>query len=673
MLLDENCLRIEFDEELNNFTSIFNKITGNEFIKNKPYSPIVTLYAIRNNERIEIVPKESVVSKKESELLISMGNFGGYKISVNLKIFIKGDSIDISAEIANDAEDIEIIEVMMPRLSGIYLGDTYDDDVIIYPHHAGEKTVNPVKHYGKDRKELWRASSNPVDDIYRREINYCGLASMSWMYYYDENNGLYIGSHDSRFPVTGIIAETSGESDSPWMGFAFRVYQNISCGEKHNTGVFKVVASDKDWHYGTKIYREYITDFLEFDNTPKFLDDQYALNQCYNFKRSGNIDNYFKDIPKLYETGKSWGVNHMLIASWNRSGFDSFYPEYYPDMELGSAMEFVRGLEYIRDNEGFSTLYINARIFDIKSDFHKNVGEKMAMRNYDNSMYYETYGTEKFTVNCPSDHYWRDYLLDTADFAHQAYKCDGIYLDQLASAEPFPCYAQGHTHRNIGDFNQGYLYVLRELLTRMKTRNDNAYIMTENCGDIYGSYTWGNLTWNGGDYDEFYNVFKYTFPEFVQVNMVNPRGWEKDENKMMSYFYKDMQRAILIGSVLWLGITTRLRPEDGVYHTYAKQALNFRKNIQEFIKDAKFMDNKYIVSVSPKCDATSWEMKNGNILILAGNHSLEKNSLVKINELEFSHIKKYDINWSGEELDLTSSSISLPLTGRLHAFILERN
>ena len=53
--------------------------------------------------------------------------------------------------------------------------------------------------------------------------------------------------------------------------------------------------------------------------------------------------------------------------------------------------------------------------------------------------------------------------------------------------------------------------------------------MTENCGDIYGSYTWGNLTWNGAEYDEYYNVFKYTFPEFVQVNMVNPRGWETED------------------------------------------------------------------------------------------------------------------------------------------------
>lgn len=101
--------------------------------------------------------------------------------------------------------------------------------------------------------------------------------------------------------------------------------------------------------------------YLDFDHNPAFLADECALNQCYNFKRTGNIEHTFRDIPQMYEEGAAWGVRHMFLASWNRTGFDSFYPEYYPDMELGSAMEFRRGLEYVREHGGFSTLYINAR------------------------------------------------------------------------------------------------------------------------------------------------------------------------------------------------------------------------------------------------------------------------------------------------------------------------
>ena len=266
-------------------------------------------------------------------------------------------------------------------------------------------------------------------------------------------------------------------------------------------------------------------------------------------------------------------------------------------MELGSAMEFLRRLEYVRQHGGMSTLYINARIFDLKSDFHKLVGEKMAIRTETGEMRYEACGTEHFTLNCPSDKLWREYLLDTAEFCVKAYGCDGIYLDQLASAEPFACYCEEHSHENIGEFNNGYLYVLKNLLQRLRAYNPKAYIMTENCGDIYGSYTWGNLTWNGAEYDEYYNVFKFTFPEFTQVNMVNPRSWAEESQRPV-WFRKDLHRAICLGSILWMGITSRLRPEDGMYHTYGKMAAAFRGGLQPILKGARFQDDLWLEGVS---------------------------------------------------------------------------
>ena len=72
----------------------------------------------------------------------------------------------------------------------------------------------------------------------------------------------------------------------------------------------------------------------------------------------------------MWEEGNKRGINHMFIASWNRTGFDSFYPEYYPDMELGTALDFRRGMDYLNARGGFATLYVNARLSDMSSDFH---------------------------------------------------------------------------------------------------------------------------------------------------------------------------------------------------------------------------------------------------------------------------------------------------------------
>lgn len=81
------------------------------------------------------------------------------------------------------------------------------------------------------------------------------------------------------------------------MAFAFRKYFRIKQGETYQTGDYVVCLSDKDWHYGSKVYREYIAPYLDFDHNPEYLQNEYALNQCYNFKRTGKVEHTFKDIP----------------------------------------------------------------------------------------------------------------------------------------------------------------------------------------------------------------------------------------------------------------------------------------------------------------------------------------------------------------------------------------
>ena len=625
MKLETEKLAAVFDAKTCNFTSIKNLVSGDEYIKQRPQFPLVSILMRDGQTKTELEPDQVCVNEGgDGGLTVRIDGFGGRAIQAVIALSARDDRIVISAQIENNSEN-DLVEFLLPRISGIVLGSTHTDDTIIYPHHAGERTVNPVKSYGdhgdKDWSSFSRAASKKMDGWFRREINYCGLASMTWMYLYDAENGLYVGSHDGSFPLTGVIAEVSGDETLPWAGFAFRKHTRLTPGNTWQSGGYVLAVSCSDWHYGSEIYREYINKYIARFPVPDFLKDEYALNQCYNFKRNGGIEHTFKDIPDMFHAGMEWGVRHMFIASWNRTGFDSNYPEYYPDMELGTGMEFARGLEYVRENGGFSTLYINARIFEKSSCFHQTLGEKMAIRNLDGTTINETYGPVHFTVNCPSDDLWKNTLIDTAEFAMRAYGCDGIYLDQLASAEPFPCYSEAHSHADIGDFNRGYLDIMKRILCRMETWTDRPYLMTENCGDIYSALAWGSLTWNGGDYDEHYNVFKYTFPEFTQVNMVNPRGWLKDSPEKIAWFYKDMQRAILLGSVLWLGITSRLKP-DTPYHAYARQALAFRGKIHPFIKQARYLDDAYILKVSDGCDASCWQLDDGRVMVLAGNHAL---------------------------------------------------
>ena len=629
-IVENQYIKLAFDCEINNAVEIINKSTADNYVKSIQKNPILSLWCIHRKDgaREKFIPAEVTGTKVEPGeqgplLSISYDGFtgGGKKLEVKAEATVQicGDyMLQWSVSLKNSDPEYDIVEVLFPHIRGIYLGQSWNDDIIIYPHHAGEKTLNPVQEYASERyKNFWRANSRLEDGVYSREINYCGLASMMWMYYYDNKNGFYLSSNDGNFLVTGMLAETGGPED-PWMGFGIRKYVRIEYGKSWRSEPYTMAVNCHDWHWGAMTYRKWIEPFIKVDSNPEYLKKEFVLNQCYNFKKDGSIHNRFDKIPELFRKGKRYHMKHMFIAGWNRKGFDCSYPEYYPDMELGSSMDLYEGCEYVNKNGGFVTFYINARIFDLESDFFPTLGRDMAIKKENGDLYIEKYGPVSFAVMCPSDAKWQKHLTDTACWMVKSFGATGIYLDQLGSAEPFPCYDNSHSHEDIGEFNTGYLHFIKNLKEKMCKLNPEAFLMIENCGDIYGSFVWGSLTWNGDPYDEYFNVFKYTFPEYMQVNMVNP-SLEKCGDERTELFYRHMERALLLGSVFWLGITYKFKDGDEELRLYAEKAVNFRKKINSMITDGVYADDIGIVEKSHGINASRWKLKDGNELIIVGN------------------------------------------------------
>ena len=642
-------------------TSLFNKQTNDEYIKFAFPMPIFFIKGLLDKELIQCNPLYS--SHTDDSIYVK---FDGYEVYADIHFVCdQSDQLKITIAVENCDKHFRVTEIVGPNLYGLQLGKDYKKNVFIYPHHAGEKTVNPVDRYKKeDYQNFWRAKTSLTNyNTYHRQINYCGLASMTFMYLYDQANGLYFGSHDLNFPVTGVVAEVGSQEN--FMGLSYVKYHDLVKQEIYESGEYVISVNTKDWHYAKELYRNYLTPHLKFHNYPDYLDDQWGLNQCYNFKRQGNIiQNTFKNIPTMYEEGKKHGLNHMFIASWNRGGFDTDYPEYYPDMDLGSAMDFVRGLEYVREHGGIPTLYINARIFELGSDYAPTVGEKMAMKDVAGNNYIETYGIKSFTISCPSDQEWANRLLDTAEFLIKGYGTTGIYLDQLASAEPFPCYQKEHSHRHIGEFNRGYLEVLAKLHDKIKKYGEDKFILTENIGDIYSSYTFGNLTWNGPKYDEYFNVIKYIFPEFIQINMVNPKNVTDFSSSETKEFIDQMERAIVLGSILWFAPTRiKFDPTNEVIR-YAYQALNFRSKLQPLIKHATYKDDIYFVNLNPKLRGSVFEEENGYLIIIGNQHGMKEKVTVQVTG-KLIEAKNFQLEDISQSVNITTNEVVIQLTSNL--------
>ena len=263
--------------------------------------------------------------------------------------------------------------------------------------------------YGQNKKDFWRASSVAFEDIYRREINYCGLASMSWMYYYNGQTAFTLAAM-TRASCDGCNSRHKRQYaiavDGPWLPQAspcaprrkLRHGRICACGVQQRLALWRADIP------------QLIAPYLDFDHNPDYLQDEYALNQCYNFKRRDNIEHRFEEIPAPDEAGANWDVRHMFIAAWNRTGFDSFTRNITRIWSLAAPWNLRRGLEYVREHGGFSTFVHQRAHLRFEIRFPQNAWRKMAIRTETGEMRYETYGPEHFTVNCPSDKLWREFL-----------------------------------------------------------------------------------------------------------------------------------------------------------------------------------------------------------------------------------------------------------------------
>src|SRR5690606_20837289 len=134
---------------------------------------------------------------------------------------------------------------------------------------------------------------------------------------------------------------------------------------------------------------------------PDWVRESHALTAHYDFKwEDGTYLHTFADIPKLYRRTAQEGVTHLFLAGWFTGGFDHLYPEFFPDLQLGTVMDFIDALRTVRDAGGRTTLYINASLFGRASRFHSTLGQAWAAKDPRGASVDRTFFGRAFTVSC---------------------------------------------------------------------------------------------------------------------------------------------------------------------------------------------------------------------------------------------------------------------------------
>ena len=164
---------------------------------------------------------------------------------------------------------------------------------------------------------------------------------------------------------------------------------------------------------------------------------------------------------------------------WHNHSYDSHYPDYFPAQPT-----FAPIVADVRKRNCRVMPYINGRLWDPAADsYAARNGKDASCRRPDGNLYTEVYPTSIVpnTVTCPSSPIWKNIIWELADRIQDELGTNGLYIDQVAAAAPYPCYAKNHNHPAGG--GEFWYHSYRDMIQELRAkhlRKDNVVFSEEN-------------------------------------------------------------------------------------------------------------------------------------------------------------------------------------------------
>lgn len=469
----------------------------------------------------------------------------------------------------------EVVEkTYFPYLNGIWMGEDWTEDTLYMPVHSGDKTVNPTETMSMTPAQIgWKwqeyhfpytiggpyGQKNAETGAYERECTYSGPCSMLYMELCNPtlNMGIYLTCRNDALRLKAIRAATYGRA-CPGMSLSMVHFPHLHGGTWQSEECV-LALFEGDWHWGADDYRTWrqsvASPVIERKHRPDWFMESAGLVAHYDFKyQGGGIVHHFADIPALLTQAQEMGLNHLLLSGWNKDGFDNGFPMYTPDPDLGTEEELKAALKTVHERGGHVAFYINSRLCNVRYQELEAFWHDNALMHADGSLMTENYGADDltFACMCAGAAPWQEKLMHTVDYLTNQIGADSMYLDQLGMADGLPCHNEGHAHGARTDaWNQGYEKTLAGI--RKNYQEDGVALIYEGASDIHARGVSGQLISTMFFPGAMPELFKYTFPDDVLVDMMNPAwrsGMRPATVAQKSTFL--LYRAFCVGSYFWV-------------------------------------------------------------------------------------------------------------------------
>ena len=314
-------------------------------------------------------------------------------------------------------------------------------------------------------------------------FRYPGRAAMQYTEVYNQHEGLYVASYSTGDESFDIGHEVPEEQ----LRIFYRWYPFVRKG-KWFSPTLSLCLHEGDWHQGADLYRTVMKRVLATPVVPDWMrEDFHGWIKLLNKAENQPVQVRFRDLPDVLDKALKADLNILNSAGWSGVGFDTRYPDYEINEDVGTEHELRAALEEAHRRGGKILLYINGRLVDPLSEFYREGGDTAVVLKEDGTCFTEGYHTSvDFRIACPSSAHYRKWLAREIEYA-MSLGADGLQIDQISMAPAEDCFAEGHEHsRPANNWTRGVVELLRESKTADRSANPNSFAWIEGQHEVFG-------------------------------------------------------------------------------------------------------------------------------------------------------------------------------------------
>ena len=551
-------------------SSFMHVSTGHEFIA-LPGPVWKLIYSVPGTERVESVvwqeAQHPVLTVREGEITMrcdALAAEDGRVIDASLTLRFLADprGLRVTAELENRDPSVILQELQLTPVSGARsLSGNHADDFLAWPRDLGIRVPDPafsdLSVYAGFRKyERHDQFHTDMDALYQG-----GQASMQWFDWYNQAEGLYIGSEDTTRQAVCLHAERDTRLNV--LRFGIIRYPMLEAGERWEGQAVDCFPHAGDWHAGARFYRSFMEKDAGFvpPDRPDWSRDMTGWLRVILKQHHCELNWDYSDIPALYDETAAAGFSTLYLLGWEKGGFARLWPDYEVDDRMGGAQKLKEGIDYVHARGGKVLMFLSYALVDHQSRFYREEGgNTVPIRSLwgEDIPFAETYcgeGTYRKIGNppmpmylaCPGAPLWQEKMKWAAKQCLDL-GADGVLYD-IGGCTPYFCYAENHTHRKPSHSHENKAANYRGLREYVKSFGSDRIILMEHNVDLYGqsmdcSHGIGtrpderltdpvraeDLSAAPQD-SQLPEMYRYTFPELISTN----RECGEDEEHYRAY------------------------------------------------------------------------------------------------------------------------------------------